>query len=145
LQNFSRIGREEPPSYAPSRHFQDDSDADPFVKGRYKMGPTYVRHPGKFSLPHPANDVEVVNVKVHSSLLSIRYYVDLPSASANPPVLEHVAPLSAEVGQEFLDNLASRGRKDKAPTPEAGPSEAPPAKRKKKGSAGPYGGRKRRH
>nr|XP_051211524.1 uncharacterized protein LOC127329017 [Lolium perenne] len=126
-RNFSRIAKEEPPSYAPNRRFHDDSDADPYVKGRHKMGPKRVRRPGNFSTPHPANgsdiDDEVVILEV----------------------VEHVAPLAAEVGQEFLDNLASRGRKNKAPAPEAGPSEAPPAKRhKKKGSAGPYG-RKRRH
>jgi hypothetical protein len=53
--------------------------------------------------------------------------------------------LAAKVGQEFLDNLVSRGWKNKAPAPEAGPSEAPPAKRlKKKSGDKPYG-RKRRH
>nr|XP_051211373.1 flocculation protein FLO11-like [Lolium perenne] len=54
---------------------------------------------------------------------------DAPSASTNPQVLDHATPLQAEVGQEFLDKLASQGRKKKAPASEAGPSEAPPAKR----------------
>ncbi|KAK1653109.1 hypothetical protein QYE76_070914 [Lolium multiflorum] len=67
----------------------------------------------------------------------------------DPYVHEHVAPLAAEVSQEFLDTLAQRGqapkrRKNKAPAEDAGPSEAPPAKRQKKGSLGPHG-RKRRH
>jgi hypothetical protein len=35
-----------------------------------------------------------------------------------------VAPLAAEVGQEFLDNLASKGRKNKAPADGAGTSGA---------------------
>jgi hypothetical protein len=46
--------------------------------------------------------------------------------------VERATPLQAEVGQEFLDNLASRGQKNKAPAPEAGPSDAPPAKRSRK-------------
>ena len=60
-------------------------------------------------------------------------------AGTNPEVVEHAAPLQAEVGQEFLDNLASRGRKNKTPASEAGPSEDPPAKRSKKDGGGkPY-------
>jgi hypothetical protein len=47
--------------------------------------------------------------------------------------------VSAEVGQEFLDNLASQGRKNKTPAFEAGPSEDPPTKRSKKDdSSKPY-------
>nr|XP_051221736.1 uncharacterized protein LOC127339991 [Lolium perenne] len=57
---------------------------------------------------------------------------DLPSASANPQVLEHATPLEAEVGSEFLEKLASRGQKNKAPAPETGSSRAPPAKRSRK-------------
>jgi hypothetical protein len=67
------------------------------------------------------------------------FFVDPASADANPQVVERAAPLQAEVGQEFLDNLTSRGRKNKASAPEASPSEAPPAKRSKKGGGGkPY-------
>jgi hypothetical protein len=66
------------------------------------------------------------------------YFVDAPSASANPQVLERVTPLQAEVGQEFLDKLTSRGQKHKAPEPEAGSSHAPPAKRPKKPSLRHY-------
>jgi hypothetical protein len=40
-----------------------------------------------------------------------------------------VVPLQAEVGQEFLDKLASESKKNKAPAPDAGSSQAPPAKR----------------
>jgi hypothetical protein len=57
--------------------------------------------------------------------------------------VEHAAPLQAEVGREFLDNLASQGCKHKAPASEAGPSEDPPAKRSKKGDAGKKGTVKR--
>jgi hypothetical protein len=46
--------------------------------------------------------------------------------------VEHVSPLEAEVGPEFLEKLASRGQKKKAPAPEAGTSDAPPAKRSRK-------------
>ncbi|KAK1644138.1 hypothetical protein QYE76_061943 [Lolium multiflorum] len=96
----------------------DEVDPDPYVVGnKHKMGRTHTSRPGNFS----TNDS------------------DLPSASANPQVVEHAAPLQAEVGREFLDNLASQGRKHKAPASEAGPSEAPPAKRSKKGDAGKKG------
>ncbi|KAK1610957.1 hypothetical protein QYE76_034630 [Lolium multiflorum] len=78
----------------------DKEDLDPHAAGhKHKMGRTHTSRP------------------------------DLPSASANPPVVEHATPLEAVVGQEFLDKLATRGQKKKAPAPEAGTSEAPPPKR----------------
>jgi hypothetical protein len=43
--------------------------------------------------------------------------------------VERATPLQAEVGDEFLEKLASRGQMNKAPAPEAGSSGAPPAKR----------------
>jgi hypothetical protein len=43
--------------------------------------------------------------------------------------VERAVPLQAEVGDEFLQRLVSQDRKKKAPATEAGPSEAPPAKR----------------
>jgi hypothetical protein len=46
--------------------------------------------------------------------------------------VEHATPLEAEVGPEFLEKLSSRGQKKKAPAPEAGTSDAPPAKRSRK-------------
>jgi hypothetical protein len=55
--------------------------------------------------------------------------VAAPSANANPQVVERATPLQAECGAEFMEKLASEGRKKKAPTPEAGSSEIPPAKR----------------
>nr|XP_051197064.1 uncharacterized protein LOC127310425 [Lolium perenne] len=70
---------------------------------------------------------------------SVMRTTHLPSASANLQVVEHTAPLQAEVGQEYLDNLTSRGRKNKAPASEAGPSEDPRAKRSKKGDGGKKG------
>nr|XP_051197201.1 pollen-specific leucine-rich repeat extensin-like protein 1 [Lolium perenne] len=54
---------------------------------------------------------------------------DASSTGPQPQVHERVVPLQAEVGQEFLDKLASEGRKNKAPAPDAGSSQAPPAKR----------------
>lgn len=81
----------------------DKEDPDPHAVGhKHKMGRTHTSRP------------------------------DLPSASANPPIVEHVSPLEAEVGPEFLEKLASRGQKKKAPAPEAGTSDAPPAKRSRK-------------
>ncbi|KAM0857521.1 hypothetical protein ACQ4PT_048426 [Festuca glaucescens] len=70
----------------------DEEDPDPYVVGKkHKMGRTPTSRP------------------------------DLPSASANPQVVERATPLQAEVGEEFLEKLASRGQKRKAPAPEAGP------------------------
>jgi hypothetical protein len=43
--------------------------------------------------------------------------------------VDHATPIQAEVGQEFLDKLASQGKKNKAPAPESGSSHAPSAKR----------------
>jgi hypothetical protein len=37
--------------------------------------------------------------------------------------------LQAEVGREFLEKLVPQGKKNKAPAPDAGSSQAPPAKR----------------
>jgi hypothetical protein len=71
LQNFSRIAREEPASYTPNRWFHDDTDANPFVKGKHKMGPTHVKRPGNPSTQHPSNDSdtddEVVILEVYCS------------------------------------------------------------------------------
>nr|XP_051190652.1 formin-like protein 5 [Lolium perenne] len=53
---------------------------------------------------------------------------DAPSASTQPQVHEHVAPLQAEVGREYMEKLTSQGKKHKAPTTEAGSSQGPPAK-----------------
>jgi hypothetical protein len=63
------------------------------------------------------------------SLYHLLLSVDVPSASANLQVVERATPLQAEVGEEFLEKITSRGQKNKALTPEAGSSGAPPAKR----------------
>ncbi|KAK1680635.1 hypothetical protein QYE76_041483 [Lolium multiflorum] len=44
-------------------------------------------------------------------------------------VHEHVAPLQAEAGKEFVDKLMAQGQKNKTPASDAGSSQAPPAKR----------------
>ncbi|KAK1627057.1 hypothetical protein QYE76_001372 [Lolium multiflorum] len=54
---------------------------------------------------------------------------DVPSANLNPQVHEHVAPLQAEAGKEFVDKLMAQGQKNKTPASDAGSSQAPPAKR----------------
>ncbi|KAK1603849.1 hypothetical protein QYE76_027522 [Lolium multiflorum] len=105
--NFRRIGQEHPASYASDRIFQDDSDADPYVRGEQQMGRTHTPRPDNFSGKDSA----------------------APSANANPQVVERATLLQAECGAEFMEKLASEGRKKKAPTPEAGSSEIPPAKR----------------
>ncbi|KAK1618078.1 hypothetical protein QYE76_023595 [Lolium multiflorum] len=120
-QNFVRITFEEPASYTPKRIFDDDVDADPYVKGKHKMGPTHSRRPGNFSSQKPANasdsdDDEVVVLEV----------------------LEHVTPLSAEVGPEFGRPQAPRVRKTReTPALEASASVEPPSKRRKSSSSGP--------
>ncbi|KAK1625832.1 hypothetical protein QYE76_000147 [Lolium multiflorum] len=78
-------------------------------------------------------------------------------ADQNRQVHEHETPLAAEVGPEFEQAQARKARKDKAPAPDAGTSEAPrvrkapasdagaseapPAKRYKRCSTGPTGGK----
>jgi hypothetical protein len=71
------------------------------------------------------------------------FSVDIRSDGTNPQVVEDVAPLAAEVGQEFLDKLNFRGQKNKAPASDAGTSEEPLAKRSKKDGGGKPYSRKR--
>ncbi|KAK1645968.1 hypothetical protein QYE76_063773 [Lolium multiflorum] len=54
---------------------------------------------------------------------------DLPSASNKPQVHEHVPPLQAEVGDEFLGKLMAEGQKSDPPAADAGPSHASSGKR----------------
>ncbi|KAK1613363.1 hypothetical protein QYE76_037036 [Lolium multiflorum] len=86
----------------------DKFDPDPFIHWQdLKMGRTPASRLGR-SPPEPA---------------------DVPLANINPQVHEHVTPLQAEVGQEFLDKLTAGSKKNKAPATDAGSSQAPPAKR----------------
>ncbi|KAK1605973.1 hypothetical protein QYE76_029646 [Lolium multiflorum] len=86
----------------------DKFDPDPVIFWRdLKMGRTPAARLGK-SPPEPA---------------------DVPSANVNPQVHEHVAPLQAEAGQEFVDKLMAQGQKNKTPASDAGSSQPPPAKR----------------
>ncbi|KAK1643760.1 hypothetical protein QYE76_061565 [Lolium multiflorum] len=86
----------------------DKFDPDPVIFWRdLKMGRTPAARLGK-APPEPS---------------------DVPSANLNPQVHEHVAPLQAEAGQEFVDKLMAQGQKNKTPASDAGSSQAPPAKR----------------
>ncbi|KAK1617924.1 hypothetical protein QYE76_023441 [Lolium multiflorum] len=86
----------------------DKFDPDPVIFWRdLKMGRTPAARLGK-APPEPA---------------------DVPSANVNPQVHEHVAPLQAEAGQEFVDKLMAQGKKNKTPASDAGSSQPPPAKR----------------
>ncbi|KAK1602164.1 hypothetical protein QYE76_017070 [Lolium multiflorum] len=86
----------------------DKFDPDPVIFWRdLKMGRTPAARLGK-APPEPA---------------------DVPSANVNPQVHEHVAPLQAEAGQEFVDKLMAQGQKNKTPASDAGSSQPPPAKR----------------
>lgn len=64
-------------------------------------------------------------------LCSFCYFrsVDIPSVSNKPQVHEHVPPLQAEVGDEFLDNLMAEGQKSDPPAADAGPTRASSGKR----------------
>ncbi|KAK1649567.1 hypothetical protein QYE76_067372 [Lolium multiflorum] len=105
-EHFPRIAAEE---RGPCRKRDlDKVDPDPYVPWtQLKMGGTHASRPGNFSTKDSDSDDEVTILEV----------------------VDHATPLQAEVGQEFLDKLASQGKKNKAPTPEAGSSHAPPAKR----------------
>ncbi|KAK1602600.1 hypothetical protein QYE76_016869 [Lolium multiflorum] len=131
FENFRRISQEHPASYASDRIFQDDSDADPYVRGEQQMGRTHTPRPGNFSGKDSGSDDEVTILEVLYSFRFLMYHLSVaaPSANANLQVVERATPLQAECGAEFLEKLASEGRKKKAPTPEAGSSEIPPAKR----------------
>ncbi|KAK1607820.1 hypothetical protein QYE76_031493 [Lolium multiflorum] len=85
----------------------DKFDPDPVIRWQdLKMGRTPASRLGR-SPPEPS---------------------DVPSANINPQVHEHVAPLQAEAGQEFVDKLMAQGKKNKAPA-DAGSSQAPASKR----------------
>jgi hypothetical protein len=98
------------------------------------MGRTHTSRPGNVSseAPGSVDDLTVLEVVFSSGLLCFYCYfpaVDISSAGPQSQVHEHVTPLQAEVGQEFLDKLTSRSKKNKAPSTDAGSSQAPPAKR----------------
>ncbi|KAK1643844.1 hypothetical protein QYE76_061649 [Lolium multiflorum] len=77
----------------------DKFDPDPFIRWQdLKMGRTPASRLGK-SPPEPT---------------------DIPSANINPQVHEHVAPLGAEAGHEFVEKLMVQGQKNKAPASDAG-------------------------
>ena len=98
------------------------------------MGRTPASRLGK-SPPEPAGSsddltiLEVVFLFVFLYPFRCFQSVDLPSASNKPQVHEHVAPLQAEVGDEFLDNLMAEGQKSDPPAADAGPSRASSGKR----------------
>ncbi|KAK1695940.1 hypothetical protein QYE76_012637 [Lolium multiflorum] len=56
-----------------------------------------------------------------------------PTGSSDDPTMleihEHVPPLRAEAGSEFVDKLMAQGQKNKRPSSDDGSSQAPPSKR----------------
>ncbi|KAK1620888.1 hypothetical protein QYE76_026405 [Lolium multiflorum] len=116
------------------------SAPDLVLKAR-KICQNPLRPSGKFGLapycrsnPPPRQNFRRIRKEELASFAPDRCFLDdCPRlGNPNPEVVEHAAPLQAEVGPEFLDNLASWGRKKKAPASEAGTSDAPPAKRSRK-------------
>ncbi|KAK1603989.1 hypothetical protein QYE76_027662 [Lolium multiflorum] len=86
----------------------DSVDPDPFIRWKdLKMGKTKASRLGP-SVPKPAGSSDDLDIlEIH----------------------EHVPPLQAEVGHEFVDKLTAHGQKNKAPASDAGSSEDPPSKR----------------
>ncbi|KAK1626674.1 hypothetical protein QYE76_000989 [Lolium multiflorum] len=70
--------------------------------------------------------------RIPHSRIPVTFQVEAPGSSDDLTILEvheHVVPLHAEVGHEFLEKLIPQSKKNKAPAPDAGSSQAPPAKR----------------
>ncbi|KAK1685934.1 hypothetical protein QYE76_046782 [Lolium multiflorum] len=86
----------------------DSVDPDPFIRWLdLKMGKTKASRLGP-SVPKPTGSADDLTIlEVH----------------------EHVPPLQAEAGHEFVEKLTAQGQKNKAPASDAGSSEAPPSKR----------------
>ncbi|KAK1660775.1 hypothetical protein QYE76_048934 [Lolium multiflorum] len=86
----------------------DKFDPDPFIRWQdLKMGRTPASRLGK-SPPEPAGSSDDL------TLLEVH---------------EHVAPLGAEAGHEFVEKLMAQGQTNKAPASDAGSSQAPASKR----------------
>ncbi|KAK1696518.1 hypothetical protein QYE76_013215 [Lolium multiflorum] len=86
----------------------DSVDPDPYIFWKdLKMGKTPASRLGR-SPPKPTGSSDdLTMLEVH----------------------EHVPPLRAEAGSEFVDKLMAQGQKNKLPASDAGSSQAPPSKR----------------
>ncbi|KAK1669976.1 hypothetical protein QYE76_058135 [Lolium multiflorum] len=86
----------------------DSVDPDPYIFWKdLKMGKTPASRLGR-SPPEPTGSSDdLTMLEVH----------------------EHVPPLRAEAGSEFVDKLMAQGQKNKMPASDAGSSQAPPSKR----------------
>ncbi|KAK1677437.1 hypothetical protein QYE76_038285 [Lolium multiflorum] len=86
----------------------DSFDPDPYIGWKdLKMGKTQASRLGR-SVPKPTGSSDDLTlIEIH----------------------EHVPPLQAEAGHEFVDKLTAQGQKNKAPASDAGSSQAPPSKR----------------
>jgi hypothetical protein len=142
LQNFPRISAEEPESLAPRRTHENEEDTDPFKTGNtHEMGSTHTERSGKNPASRPSRARADASGSEDDDCIILEVFDPLPLSYALPAmsdsadryrqVLEHVTPLSAEVG----DPLASRVWK--APAPEAGSSGALASKHQKILSSGP--------
>ncbi|XP_071678968.1 uncharacterized protein [Lolium perenne] len=113
----------------------DKYDPDPVIHWLdLRMGRTPASRLGK-SPPEPAGSSDDLTILEVAFLFVFLYpfcyfqSVDLPSASNKPQVHEHVPPLQAEVGDEFLGKLMAEGQKSDPPAADAGPSHASSGKR----------------
>ncbi|KAK1603846.1 hypothetical protein QYE76_027519 [Lolium multiflorum] len=86
----------------------DSFDPDPYIGWKdLKMGKTQASRLGR-SVPKPTGSSDDLTlIEIH----------------------EHVPPLQAEAGHEFVDKLMAQGQKNKAPASDAGSSQAPSSKR----------------
>ncbi|KAK1669875.1 hypothetical protein QYE76_058034 [Lolium multiflorum] len=90
----------------------DSVDPDPYIFWKdLKMGKTPASRLGR-SPPKPTGSSD-----------------DLTMLEPYSKIHEHVPPLRAEAGSEFVDKLMAQGQKNKLPASDAGSSQAPPSKR----------------
>jgi hypothetical protein len=149
LQNFARISTEQPDSFTPNRTHEDVEDTDPFSAGSaHEMESTHATGSGNTSIFLPSRarvddpDSEEDDCIILEVLDPLPISYALPvvpvSADRDSQVLEHVVPLSVEVGGP----PASQVRK--ASAPKVGSSGAPAPKRRKVPGEGPAREKKRK-
>ncbi|KAK1631329.1 hypothetical protein QYE76_005644 [Lolium multiflorum] len=86
----------------------DSFDPDPYIFWKdLKMGKTPAAHLGRTPPEPTGSSDDLTMLEIH----------------------EHVPPLRAEAGSEFVDKLMAQGQKNKKPASDAGSSQAPPSKR----------------
>ncbi|KAK1604259.1 hypothetical protein QYE76_027932 [Lolium multiflorum] len=92
----------------PVKRALDSFDPDPYIFWKdLKMGKTPAARLGRDPPEPTGSSDDLSTLEIH----------------------EHVPPLRAEAGSEFVDKLVAQGQKNKQPASNAGSSQAPPSKR----------------